>query len=696
MYQTLVEAILDYAEKTPDQYAVCFRNEHMTYKELKEKMERAAIVLKQYGVKRGDRVLLTAVSKPEYVIGLCAIQYIGGVSVPVDKNARKESILAIADIVEPCLFLTDTQTMADQVKTLSLKKLSVQIEPESVADSFSEKKPEELFYLLHREQAEPLRYQLPDENDMLELLFTTGTTGKPKGAILTRKCILANIKNTWQGIGMKKEDVVLIPLPFHHSFGMRVLRSALYIGATVVLQNGFAFAKEMERNIHQFACTGLVSVPASMEVILGQMQDRAAEILGKLRYIEISAGSLSHKLKKKLPKMLPHTEIHNTWGSTESGGAVFLNLSQYPEKSTSIGKPLEPIELNVLDSENNRMEYTDAEHVGKMALKGEMQMAGYYKMPEQTKEAIQNGWLVTNDLVYTDADGYVYMLGRADDIINVGGEKVSPVEVENIASEYEGIRECACIGVKDREGILGQIPILYLVPTASYQEEACVRFFSEHMEKYKIPQKFLIIDKLPRNQMEKPDRKALYQRWEKAGETELCNPVVRNLLSRRSIRRFKNQEIPEEILSMIVKAGIYAPSGHNLQTWRFTVIKNNQKILQLKEQIQNRAKEKKVHFYGFENPKYLILVSNDRRNPDGIQDASCAAQNIMLAAHSYGIGSVWLNPLMTICDEPEIRELLNTYSVPSEHIVWAMIALGYPAEEGNLLAKKMDVVQMIE
>lgn len=673
MYQTLVEAVIAYAETNPDKYAICFRNEQVTYQELKERVERAAHNLKKAGVCKGSRVLLTAVSKPEYVIGLLAIQFVGAIAVPVDKNAKNESIIALAEAVKPVLMLSDTQSMPDILPMHSLKKLS------DVENG-----------------TEEITYQLPEKDDILELLFTTGTTGRPKGAILTRKCIYANMHNTWHGIGMKESDVVLLPLPLNHSFGMRVLRATLYIGATVVLQNGFAFAREIEGNIDKYNCTALVSVPASMEVILGQMQDKAPEILGKLRYIEISAGALSGRLRKKIPEMLPNTELHNTWGSTESGGAVFLNVGENPDKIGSIGRPLPHISIKVLDQNNQEIVNSDSTHAGRMAIKGDMQMAGYWDMPEQTADAIQDGWLVTNDLVYLDVDGFVYMLGRADDIINVGGEKVSPVEVENVASEYGGIKECACIGVKDTEGVLGQIPILYLVPFSSYSEEACIHFLTERLEKYKIPQKFVFIDELPRNRMKKLDRKALYTRWNEIGEIDLINPVVQNILSRRSIRKFTDKEIPDAILDMLCKAGIYAPSGHNLQTWRFTIIKNKSQIEELKSVTREVAKEKKVHFYGFESPKYLILVSNDRRNPDGIQDASCAAQNIMLAAHSYGIGSVWLNPLMTICDEPAIRHLLDSYHIPKEHIVWATIALGYPVEEGNMLAKKKDVITYIE
>ena len=178
-------------------------------------------------------------------------------------------------------------------------------------------------------------------------------------------------------------------------------------------------------------------------------------------------------------------------------------------------------------------------------------------------------------------------------------------------------------------------------------------------------------------------------------DQELMNETVRTILSRRSVRDFTDKPVPRALLDVILQAGIYAPSGYNIQTWRFTVMQGQDQIQELKEAMGRVAREKRVYFYGFNNPVVVVLVSNDRRNADGIQDSSCAAQNIMLAAHSFGVSSVWINALMTICDEPEIRALLRGYGIPDTHIVWASIAMGWPAQPGKLLAKKQDVIKYL-
>lgn len=676
MEHTIVQAVLSHGETMPEHLAVAYKNERITYRELCTRVKNAAKLLHyKYGVQSGDLVMLSAVSKPEYVVILLGIQYLGAVSVPIDKAAKEANILDVYNFINPRLLITDAKVNVPN--KISLKLLNGEITSEKIN--------------------EPLAYAQPQEQAVAEILFTTGTTGKPKGAMLTYGNIAASTANTRDGVGMLPSDVVLIPLPLNHSVGMRVLRTSLYLGASIIIQNGFTFAKELENNISAFGCTGLVSVPASIEVVYRQMQDKFAEVLGKLRYIEFGAGSLSYDMKKKLTKILPKTTIINTWGSTETGGAIFLNVSKHPDKLTSLGKPAPSVRLKVVDEHGNAIQAHDINTAGRMVLQGPMQMAGYYKSPEQSAQTLVDGWLYTNDMVYTDEDDYVYMLGRADDIINVGGEKVSPIEVENIAQENESVRECACIGVDDPEGILGRVPILYVVPEGNkFEEKALVKFLAEKLEKYKLPQRYLLIDELPRNRMKKLDRKALYRMWEEDGDEPLNNAVLLNLKQRRSVRDFTDESISKSKLKAIVQAGIYAPSGHNMQTWRFTVMQKPERIARLKEVTASVAKRCGVYFYGFNEPKAVILVSNDRRNANSIQDSSCAAENIMLAASSLGIGSVWINALHAICDEPEIRTLLQEYGIPDTHIVWATLALGYPAKEAKLLAKKKNVIYWID
>ena len=678
---TLVQTVLEHGEKDGGKLAVGFKDTRLTYAELSRAVKNAAFILKEnYGVRAGDRVMISAVSKPNYIIALLAAQYLAAATVPVDRSAKEKSLLELHDFVRPALFLTDTKIESDSVRTVSLKNL--------VADSLS------------GNAGGALAYEMPAENAVAEILFTTGTTGKPKGGMLSCGSIEASMENTWHGVGMEKSDVVLIPLPLQHSFGMRVLRSALYIGASVVLQNGFVFVQDLEKNIADYKCTALVSVPASLETLYRQLgEEKFVELLRLLRYIEGGAGSVSADFRLRLVRLLPKTKIVNTWGSTETGGAIFWTSAD-AEKPGSLGKPIAGVEVRAVDSEGNEVSARDINTAGRMCLRGKMQMFGYFENEEATSSALKDGWLLTNDLVYTDDEGYIFMLGRADDIINVGGEKVSPVEVENAASLFGGIRECACIGVDDPEGIYGKVPVLYYVADGvNFDRKSLETFLAQKLERYKLPHEYVAVGSLPRNRMQKLDRKTLSEWWRENGteRNALSNEVVQAILTRRSIREFTERPVSRAILETLVKCGTYAPSGHNMQTWHFTVITDGAKIAELKDMAERICRAKKnAYFYGFVNPAAVIMVSEDRRNHDALQDGSAATENIMLAAHSLGLGSVWVNGIIHICDDEEMRPFLTSLGVPQNHVIVSTICLGYPKSAGRELAKKTDVVSWVE
>ena len=677
---TLAEAVLAHAASQPDKTAVFFKKQAVTYGALAERMKTAALIMRdEYGVKRGDRVMMSAISKPEYIVVLLAVQYLGAISVPVDKSSLGESLVQLYKYVTPVLLISDTATGDEELKKVSFHDFYQNVIDRAESGA-----------------ADSLEYTRPDMHDIAEIIFTTGTTGTPKGAMLSYNAVWHISDNTIKGTGRTADDIELIPLPVNHSFGMRVLRAMLYLGGTIVLQNGFMFIKETRSNIENFGCTGISIVAASLEMLYRSFGDQFTEVFGKLRRIEVGASSLSVAMKKTVITILPDVTLLNVWGSSETGGAIFLNATEHPDRLETLGYPADGIEIRFIGPDGKEVPGDSPETCGRMVLRGEMQMSGYYGRQDLTDEALIDGCLYTNDLAYRLPDGFVCMLGRADDIINVGGEKVSPVEVENTAGAFSQIRECACISGSDKEGIYEQVPVLFLVPDAcGFDEGELKHFLSSRLEQYKIPKYFVEVDELPRNRMLKVDRKELKKRWEGSMEPIKNNAVVSAILGRRSIRDFQDRPVPHEILESLAECAVMAPTGHNRQTWRFTILEDQNLIGRLKAVAAEAASRKKVMFYGFNEPKAVILVSNDRRNDDGVQDSACAAENIMLAAHSYGLGASWVNALMTISDEPDVREFLDTLGIPEKHIVWATVVLGYPAGRPPAPARKKDVIHWI-
>ena len=172
------------------------------------------------------------------------------------------------------------------------------------------------------------------------------------------------------------------------------------------------------------------------------------------------------------------------------------------------------------------------------------------------------------------------------------------------------------------------------------------------------------------------------------------NEVFENIMSRRSVRAFTDQQISKEDLLTIARAGVHAPSGMNRQSWKFTILNQQDKIQKLAQAIAKKLDRGAA--YNFYEPNAIILVSNERDNSNGLADSACALENIFLMAHSLGIGSVWINQLKLICDEPEIRPLLDELEIPSSHIVYGIAALGYAKEEGKPKEKNESVIHFVE
>lgn len=172
------------------------------------------------------------------------------------------------------------------------------------------------------------------------------------------------------------------------------------------------------------------------------------------------------------------------------------------------------------------------------------------------------------------------------------------------------------------------------------------------------------------------------------------NEVFDTIMTRRSVRSFSDKNISREDLLTIAKAGVHAPSGMNRQSWKFTVVQNQEKIQKLAKAVAKQLE--KGDNYNFYLPNAIILVSNDRENTNGLADSACAMENMFLMAHSMGVGSVWINQLKCICDEPAIRTILDEFEVPANHIVYGIAALGYAKEEGKPKEKNETVIHFVD
>lgn len=684
MFDTLVGRITVLSEKQPDKPAVSLKNTVMTYRGLAENMRLAAAYLLDAGIGKGDRVLLSAVSKPETVAVFLGIQYIGAVAVLVDKNSSDESAAEIFRDTKASLF----------VSAKPMKKYA-----------------DEFVHVLHKDllsgsgtadNSLPV-YKKPDPDVLSEIIYTTGTTGRPKGIMLTYGSVYHSMISVLNSLGICEDERYLMPLPISHSYALDTVRAVLYNGASLILQNGFMFAGDIMNSIDRYDCTAMSMVPSSIEILKAQLGERFSSVLGKLRFIKFGAGQFGIKQQREITELLPDTTIYNGWGSSETSTGFILNVTQKVRDGMdmpSIGKPAYGVTIEIRDENGEPMKSSSAESPGRLAVKSDMIMKGYWGQPELTAKTLSDGFVITNDLVYRDENGYVYLLGRADDIINVGGEKVSPAEIENAAEQYEGVKECACIGADDTERGLGQIPVLFAAADKGYSEEALKIYLSGRLERFKMPRKYILIPSIPRNRMQKTDRRALKMLYDemisgKAENDQENDPVIQNILTRRSIRNFTDKSIPQDILDVILKAGYYAPSGHNMQTWRFTVIRGEDKIQRFRQTTAETAKRNGLSFYGFINPDTVILVSNDVRAVCSCEDASAALENMQLAAHALGIGSVWIGVLAGLRQHEPIKSLLDEYEIPDYHNVYGILNLGYPGAPGRLLAKRTDVIHYV-
>ena len=486
--QPVYRTILAQARKFPDKAAIVSDGETFSYADLAKAVAAAASTLRNgFDVAAGDRIVLLANSSFKFICTYLATHSIGAVCVPLDPHVSAARLADIAERVAPKLLV------AEQAGPV----------PFSAKAHFDD--------LIAAPNGAAVAF--PDNVDVAQtadVMFTTGTTGRPKGVVLNHRAFAVACSHINAFIGLQPDDIEVLPLPLSHSFGLGRVRCVLSLGATLVLISGFVSAARILETLSGMRATGLASVPAGIGILLGDKGEALGRRGSQLRYIEIGSAAMPVEHKRQLMNVLPKTRVCMHYGLTEASRSAFLSFHDNPEKLESIGRPSPGVEMRIVD--DSGVELRDGLE-GQIEIRGGHLMNGYWHDDELSTGSLHNGWLRTGDLGRRDPEGYYYLKARSSDIMNVGGRKVSPQEIEDILTGHPAVAECACVGIPDPQGLSGDMISAYLVADPASGElpgfPELAKLLRKTLEPYKIPRRFTWVADLPKSTSGKVLRRKL-------------------------------------------------------------------------------------------------------------------------------------------------------------------------------------------
>lgn len=465
-----------------------------TYHDMYVKAQDLASRLRnQFGIGRGDRVVVLAQNELEYIVLLFATQRLGAILVPVNFRFTTSEVEHIVSdsgaklMIVARSFWAVAEPLKDKVRLWNFDG------PESLVEFLIEPQGAQVDFVGEFE-------------DPCMILYTSGTTGFPKGAIISHRMIFWNSINTGLRLNLTQQDRVLTFLPLFHTGGWNVLTTpCLHRGARVILLKKFD-ADQILRLTESEKVSVLFGVPTTMDFLKRSPLFSHAN-LSSVRYAIVGGEPMPVPLIQDWEERgIP---IRQGYGLTEFGPNVFsLNEEDSRRKMGSIGFPNFYIEARVVNDAGFDM---PDEEVGELILRGPVAMSGYWNNPKATLETIREGWLHTGDLVRRDSEGYFYVVGRKKEMFISGGENVYPAEIEKVLRSLPGVREAAVIGIEHvRWGEAGKAFVSLESEARSLTPADLRQYCEQHLAKFKVPVEFVVLPDLPKTESGKIAKKLLH------------------------------------------------------------------------------------------------------------------------------------------------------------------------------------------
>jgi acyl-CoA synthetase (AMP-forming)/AMP-acid ligase II len=333
------------------------------------------------------------------------------------------------------------------------------------------------------------------------VLYTSGSTGTPRGVVQTYRNIAANSRSIVEYLGLGATDRVMAILPFYYCYGRSLLQTHLLAGGSVFYDPRFMYPRVVAEAIGAEGCTGFAGVPMTFEIIRREV-DLATVKMPRLRYLTQAGGPMRPDTIAWARQAFAPAKLFVMYGQTEATARLaYLPPERAEEKHGSIGIAIPGVELEVVDEAGAKL---PAGEVGHLVARGENVTPGYLGAPEDTAAILHDGWLWTGDLARRDEDGYLFIAGRAKEMVKVGGFRVSPLEIENLVLEHPAVKEAAVVGVPDP--LQGEVVVAFVVPrpAAPFDAQGLRRFCRERLPAYKVPARVEVVEAIPRNPSGKP------------------------------------------------------------------------------------------------------------------------------------------------------------------------------------------------
>jgi len=502
----------------PERDCIVFERKRWTYAQIWGRVNKLANALRKIGAEKGDRIGMLQVNCNQYVEAYYASAMMGAIFVPLNFRAKADELSYMIANAEVKILLVGSrysEMVGAMLPELPTVKHCISID---------RKEEKRLFYedVIDSASSDESFIEIGDD-DITMLMYTAGTTGRPKGVPLRHSAFVSYVLENVEPASPDIEERNLLTVPLYHVAGIQAMLAAIYGGRTLVMMRQFE-VKEWLDTIQKEKATRAMLVPTMLKRVIDD-DDFSRHDLSSLKVITYGAAPMPFEVINKAIKMMPWVKFINAFGQTETASTItslgpedhrIEGTEEEKEKklkrlTSSIGKPLPDVEVKIVDEEGKALPSLE---VGEIWAKGPRIMTGYWRDEQKTSQVItQDGWLRTGDMGWMDEEGYIYLAGRGDDMIIRGGENISPEEVENVLHSHPKVEEAAVIGVPDPEW--GQEPraVVVLKKGKDATPEEIIEYCRSKLSGFKRPRSVVFLDSLPRNPMGKVLRKKLREEY---------------------------------------------------------------------------------------------------------------------------------------------------------------------------------------